>query len=242
MNEVITPRRMLLRIGLFGLPLYLMMLFVGVPSVYFDAPPGRGVIAALVAGAISSFMVGISLYLILCYFKESITLYEGSVYIRHVFGARSIALGEVLRACWCRRGSSPFLKLFLRDGKEVLRFTNFPPRQCGRLIDYFHDRLPLPIQEGWNEDMQRYARETNIKESIEEFNRLFHSLWCPALAGPIGGFFCGLALHLCEIHFGASAMPKWSGSLIVDWTGIGLLIGLLVYPGMWTLRWLCGPE
>jgi hypothetical protein len=164
------------------------------------------------------------------------------VYITHVLGARAIALGEVLHACWYWRRQSPFLKLVLRDGKEVLRFNDYPPRQCRRLIACLRERLPLQIQQGWSEAMGLYPRGMEGAQSKEELNRFIGSLWRPALAGPIGGFCCGLALHLCEVYFDVAAIPKWSGSLMVDWTGIGILIGLLVWAGMWMLRSVFGPD
>lgn len=242
MSEVITLRRSILRIGMLGLPFYLAMLIISVLAFYFDCSPERGAYAALFAAAVWWLAIGGSLYLIICYFKESVTLYEESVYVQHILGARTIALGEVLRARWCWRKGHGYLRLFLRDGRERFWLSNYPPQRCRRLIAFFRERLPLPVQEGWNEDLQRYAEQVGIKESPEEVKKFLQSLWRPAIAGPISGFLCGLVLHLCEVYFDVTAIPKWSGSLMVDWTGIGVLIGLVILVGMWLLGWVFWPE
>lgn len=240
MNEVFITRRAHLRVGLISLAFFSSMVVLSVLAAY-DSPVNRKIPVALSVGGFWSCWAGLSVWVVLAYFKESVTLGDADVHFTHVFGERTIVLVEILRGSWRLRYSRLSLKLFLRDGKEVLQFENFRPDQQRRLIDYFHERVSLQVQEGWSEEVQRYASEVEVQErqSVAELDKFLWSLWRPALfAGSIGVFSGGLLLYLWALKWGVVGfLPSWSGSFLLDWFGKGILVGLVVLIILWMLHW-----
>lgn len=240
MNESFTTRRAHFRFGLLSLVLFSLVLAFSVLAA-FDAPVNRKIPTALIVGGFWSCWVGLSFWVVLAYFKESLTLGDADVHVTCVLGERTIVIAEIRRACWKLRYSRPSLKLFLHDAREVISFEKYRPDQQRRLIEYFRERISLQVQEGWSEGLQRYASEVGVRasESMAELDKLLWSLWRPAvIAASIAGVAFGLLLNLYAMKWGvADLLPNWSGSFLLDWFGNGLLVGLVVMVGLWLLRW-----
>lgn len=249
MKELFTTRRAHLRVGLLSLAFFSSMVVLSVLAAY-DAPVNRKIPIALSVGGFWSFWVVLSVWTVVAYFKESVTLSDAEVRLTHVFGERTIVLTEILRACWKMRYSRLSLKLVLRDGREMIHFENYRPDQQRQLIEYFRNRVSLQLQEGWSEELQRYASELEAREreSAAELEKFLWSLWRPAvIAGLIGGVAPGLLLYLWALKLDVAALlPSWSGSFLLDWFGKGLLVGLVALISLWmlhcALKWIYKPE
>lgn len=228
MKEVFTLRRFYLRAGLLSLAFYLMMLVAALLDMFFEAAVDWFIDLMFVG--LPSFMAAQSMLLVFAYFRESVTLDDGEVHITHVLGGRTITPPEVLRARW--RLERPSLNLYLRDGREVLRFNNFRPDHRRRLINYFREHLSPQVQEGWSEALEHYAANVEMKESAGEYDKvyraLFRGLWKAVFVGPVVGVACGLVLHFYAAHLGLTDLPTWTGSLLLDWVARCTLATALV--------------
>jgi hypothetical protein len=241
-KEVFTPRLKYLRWGLFGLLLFLTMLIASVYGMYLDDHPDRRLYGMLFAGVVWGFMTGVAGWIILAYYRESVSLDGEQVRVAYVLGQRSFRLGEVTRARWRLAPQSLSLKTFLPDGKVVIWLDNYPAERRVRLIRYLHDRLSPQVQDGWDERLERYTATIVQTESAEAQERMLRGLWRCVPVGPMIGLGCALAISLYASCQGVAEIPNWSGSVLVDWIGIGLFCSLGMIACLHGVVWLTAPD
>jgi hypothetical protein len=128
-------------------------------------------------------------------------------------------------------------------------FTDFSAGNRVRLIRYFRERVRQEAQEGWSDDLERYAAEVAQKASLAEYDKevqgLFRTLRWTVLAGPVFGLACWACLRLYAAHLGLNAPPgllRWPGWSLLDWILAGALIGAGILASLRTLAWVCRPD
>jgi hypothetical protein len=241
MQDVFTLRRAYFRLGLLFLAFCLTMLLASLVTASVDSAADGKVLEMLLLGGGWSFFAGLALWMLLAYWLGFVKLDGDTMYLRSVLRRRTIVLNQVYRARW--RPLPPSLKLFTPGGRATLWFDNFRPDQRVRLIQYFHERLASQAQEGWSEELERYTAEVETKVSAKERDRLFRTICRAAIvAGPVVGFGCGVILRLYANHLGVVDVRTWSGSLLLDWTTIGLLVSAAVLAALWIIKWGEKPE
>jgi hypothetical protein len=242
MKEVFTPRRMYLRLGMFSLCLFSTLLIASVIGMYIDCPPDRRLYGMLFAGVSWGVMAGLAAWMVLAYYRESLNLDDEEVRVTYILGQRSFRIGDVTRARWRLVPRSLTLKLFLPDGNAVLWLHGYPAEARVRLMHYLHDRLSPLVQEGWDERMDRYTGNIVQTESAEKQNKILRTLWRWVPVGPTVGLGCGAALNLYANVQGVTEIPTWTGSVLLDWIGIGLLCSLGMLSFLHGMVWLTAPE
>lgn len=240
MKEVFTLPRSHLRLGLLSLAFYLAMLILSLLGMDDDTPPDRRAFLMLGGGLVWSGMAVLAVSLVLAYFRESIRLQGDGVLCTHILGKRFLPLHEVLRARW--RHHPPSVKLFLATGKEVIWFSQFPPEDRGPLMRYFRERVRPEVQEGWNDDLERYAATVAEKESAAETARFFHTLRWTVVVGPVAGAACWLTLRLYAAHLGVEVVPTWTGLPLLDWAATGTLVSMGLLAALRVPAWVLGTD
>ncbi len=242
MKAVFTPRRMYLRLGLFSFCLCLTALVASVLGMYVDCPPDRRLFGILFLGVGYGFMAALGGWMVLAYFRETVAVDGEEVRVTYVLGRRSFRIGEVTRARWRKSPRSARLQLLSPEGKVVLWLDNFRADRRVRLIHFLRERLSPGIQEGWGEEWERYMAAVVQAESVEERDKFLKSLWRIVAVSPVIGLGCGLALWSYAAQVGVTELPTWSGSVLLDWAGIGILavVGFMLF--LSGMAWLTGPE
>jgi hypothetical protein len=237
MPEVFTQQRPNFYLGLCLSALFVFFLtfhLVGT-CCYYDGPPGNWIYLLLSGVLLYSAMLAVSVWLLLAYFRESICLEGDQVRFAHVVRRWTVTLSEVTRVRWRRNPLS--LKLSWQGGSDVVRFGEFRPAQRQRLLRYFREHLRPEVQEGWGESLEGYDALAQARQTAEETDRVFRRWWRWVLVGGVTGLGCGLALLLYAGRMGVGA-PTWTGSVLLDWAGGGVLVIAGGLAGLRVLVWM----
>jgi hypothetical protein len=243
MKEVFTLREWPFWIGLLGSFGHLAWLTIMVTMLFRSDgpfPPNSSPIVKGILGAIAiilpSLFLAASIWVLLAFYRESITLEDTLVHFTGVLFDSTIPLTDVSRARW-RWSRHPSLKLRSPKGTETIWFGNFRGDEPRRLILYFRERVSPSVQEGWTEEFLHYGNEVEKKESPAEVDRRFRSdikqLWiATAYAIPVVFILCGGFLAFITWFAernGVMEIPSWTGSLALDYTLLGSAV-LAVFP------------
>ncbi len=170
MDEVFRLKKSIRNVGLACLPCFLawgsLMLWVGL-----DAPhaPNRLLLAVGLAG-VPFGMAGLSVYVLVAYRKETLTIREDRVTFRGVFGRKEIDLDAVTRVRWFVLGDRIVLRT---DSAQLSIFLgNYEPEDRSRIIAHLRTVLRPEVQDGWNlfayREEQRAERSNRTKPGPDE--------------------------------------------------------------------------
>ncbi len=138
-----------------GIVCLLFFVFTGVASawgIWSEVPPNRRVHALyllIFSLSVWGFMAGLSLWVLVAYYRESLTIRDGHVIQQGVIGKKEIDLADITDVHWIviKRG-----KITLRTVMEKLKIylDNFEPTERLWLIRRVRTGLPETIQRDWD--------------------------------------------------------------------------------------------
>ena len=170
MKEIFTLRRFYFRVGLICALAFLtwlaisVLFMLGADDFFQPDEKAAGIILATLALLVPGSFLAMSIWVLLAYYRESITLENGVVHLSGVLFTRTL-LSDGTRAFW-RWGPHPSLKLYSPTGNATIWFENFRGDQQKQLIYYFREWISLGVQDGWNEEFERPAAELRSLEQV----------------------------------------------------------------------------
>lgn len=167
MNEVFRLQKSHRNLAIVGLFFFSGMMAM---SVYLAATEGN-VLLGIVFGGFWSFWIGLSVWLLLAYYRESLTIQDGTVVQRGVLHTKSMKLSELVDVQW---KSVRAVVLRSRSGKATIHLDNFTPEQRLEIIRWLHGATPLSIQRGW--DRFCYVIAMPLLQRLENYPIQGHGL------------------------------------------------------------------
>jgi hypothetical protein len=134
-----------------GLTCLIGFVVVGIASAYgvwIDAAPDRRLWGVLFFSSFWGIMASLSAWTLLAYWRESLTIANGSVRQQGVVRQRELQLKDVNQAEW-RLVKGGGLKLGTSSETVTIYLDNFEPGERLWLIRHFHNWVPEGIQENW---------------------------------------------------------------------------------------------
>jgi hypothetical protein len=134
-----------------GLTCLIGFVVVGIASAYgmwIDAAPDRRLWGVLFFSSFWGVMASLSAWTLLAYWRESLTISNGSVTQQGVIREREIQLEDVNAAEW-RLVKGGGLKLRTSSETVSINLDNFEPGERLWLIRHFRDSLPDGVQVNW---------------------------------------------------------------------------------------------
>ncbi|QDT43708.1 hypothetical protein Pan241w_38100 [Gimesia alba] len=142
-----------------GIGFLLFFVTVGIASVYamwVDTPPDRRMYLMVFVGLFWSFWAGGSLWMLLAYKYESLTIREETVIQQGVLFSKELDLSRIKQVRWKLIQGGGITLLSLTD-KMKIYLDNFEREERLWLIHYFQHRLSESVQEGWELFCHRIA-------------------------------------------------------------------------------------
>ena len=143
MNEVFHLQKSYRNLAIVGLLFFVVMMVVGVYLALSEA----NILLAVVFGGFWGCWAGLSVWILLAYYRESLCIQDGIVVQKGLFRTKSIHLSELNDVRWRTRGA---IILRSRSGRITIYLGNFEPEQIQRLIRLLHLSVPNATQWGWD--------------------------------------------------------------------------------------------
>ena len=192
------------RLGIVGVILYSAVAIASAIGMYFEAPPDRKLLALVLFPTLWTPFIGLSVWLILAYRRESITTEEARIVATGMLSERVTPLGQITRALWvptgrgCKQPRGPYkITLTTPSGRLRIWFRNFHFTESKRLVAYLRSRIDATVQEGWHPSFDEYLHREYSQQEIEEGITFVRKLRRRLLAWPVAiGLFGGLVSGL----------------------------------------------
>jgi len=158
-------------IGLVCLPFFVLAGVASAYGIWSEVPPHRPVNAicfVICSMCVWAFMAGLSLWVLLAYWRERLKITGGQVIHHGVIGKKEIDLADVTDVRW---GIVKTGRITLRTLTEKLKIDldNFEATDRLRLIRFVRDRLPDTVQQEW--DMFCYKIAIPLRDRYIRGNR-----------------------------------------------------------------------
>lgn len=167
MNDVFRLQKSYRNTAIVGLLFFVGMMAI---PVYFAVSEGN-VLLGFVFGGFWSFWIGLSAWMLLAYYVESLTIREGTILQRGVLVTTSMKLSELVDVQWRRPG---VVVLRSYSGKVRIHLDNFTPEQRKKIIRWLHASTPRSIQQGW--DRFCYTVAIPLRQRLEDYPLQGHIL------------------------------------------------------------------
>ena len=152
MNATFRLRRSYLLLGVLCTLLFAAMAIVSVLGIYFEAPAERRAAALAVGLGIAAFwlaFMALGVWVLLAYWRERLVVRDGEIDCVGVIRRKRIRVPEIVSArwrCWPAGGS---LVLKTASTRLALDLANYQSDEQRRLIRFFREAVPSPLQSGW---------------------------------------------------------------------------------------------
>lgn len=177
-----------------------------------------------------------SLYLLFAAIRSKVVLHGNRVTDTGVFRQKEFDLQEVTSAKWQSRGriKKPRLVVATPTGRVLFDFHIHRNEDARQLIQFFRNGLATKIQEGWTLEWEELlasfdATSSSLGPSKIPFaklpwTRFVGSAW---IAGMVSGLMCGVLLWFVTASLSVTPF-SWSGSILMDWTAYGFVVGVAI--------------
>ena len=129
---------------------FLIIGAVGVCGVMTDPRAIPQVAGAIVMGVLAMIMPGLSLWMLVSYWRHELTVRGTRVTLRGVMNEREIDLQDATEARWMVGPSGGSLVLRGGPARISLQFAHYEPEERARITEYIRSMLPPGVQSGWN--------------------------------------------------------------------------------------------
>jgi hypothetical protein len=146
MNDAFRLRKSYRNGGIFGLLVFGGML----AATIYLALTDRNVVLGILHGSFWSFWICLSVWMLLAYYRESLTIQNGTVVWRGVRRIRVMNLSELVEVRWKRTGSGAIV-LRSHSHKMTIDLVNFIPGQRPAIIRLVGTSTPQSTQQGWEQ-------------------------------------------------------------------------------------------
>jgi hypothetical protein len=133
---------------LIALVIFVLMAFASAYGMWIETKPDRRLWGVLLFSSLWGIMAILPAWILLAYWRESLTIANGSVRQQGVVRQRELQLKDVNQAEW-RLVKGGGLKLRTSSETISIYFDNFEPAERLWLIRHFRDSLSDGIQENW---------------------------------------------------------------------------------------------
>jgi hypothetical protein len=157
---------------------FLAMMVLGVCLAASEA----NILAAVMFGGFWGFWVGLSVRMLLAYYRESLGIRDGTVIHQGILRTKSLTLEEILDVRWKRRG---VVVLRSKPATISIYLNNFTREQQKQLIRWLRFSIPCSVQQGWDRFFCQFAmrlwfverplREDQLVRTRRRCNRFFIS-------------------------------------------------------------------
>jgi hypothetical protein len=217
MSAALTPKRSLFRLGMVGLVAFPVMLVASVVGMWID-PPVTGAVSGMVfVGLVWSFFIGLSAWLVLSYYRDTVLPGEHELRI----GSRRVASSDIKSIVWSRQS----LTIYFRAGRKTIHLSNFTPQDQLSIIRLLRRWVTPKQQRGWKDAIEQEAIAARDAFTPARHAAFMRSLTRVTLwTGVLGGLVCGVVLQILNDRYGVNEFTL-TGWHVVEWTFAGLLSG-----------------
>jgi hypothetical protein len=136
-----------------------LVLFLSVMVLCFCAllSEGSGIFKLLATTSVWGFFAAVSVFVLLAYYRESLTINDERIVQKGVFRRYEMALAEITDVRWRGEPVGGAVTLRSRSQRITILFNNFELEQRQTLIRWLRLSLPPSIQRDWERFCRRIA-------------------------------------------------------------------------------------
>jgi hypothetical protein len=148
-NATFRLRRWCRDLGVGGVLGYLAWGALGMFGALTASEIGHRLAAAAVIGGVPLFMAGISLWILVAYWREELTIRGTRVVTRGIVRCREIGLLDVTEARWRTRPVGGSVVLRSESARLSVEFGNYETEESARIVHHLRSVLRPEVQTGW---------------------------------------------------------------------------------------------
>ena len=207
------PRRYYLIVGIVGVVFFSAAAIISTYVAYWniDGSFARPVLAAVIFGSFWSLFTLLSVWVVLAYYRECLTLDEGQITQQGIIRSKLMHIDDVTHIKWRRIPQGGSIVIRTLTDRLKIYFDNFTVEERRELISFLHGIIAPNIQEGWSqfEECHLKIQQQPIQKSrsaavvcallLFSFAGIFNYCWVAGLGSKwlfigavnaLGGLWC----------------------------------------------------